>query len=104
MQNGTAIDEPHASASAERWVLVVRGTPRAMRRWLKSALRGYGIRCEDVTTTTPAEQLAASRAEVLALRAELDQLQNRQNAAIRAKRGPRGGLVRLEEKTHQNAT
>ncbi|MFO0806229.1 MAG: hypothetical protein U0791_24260 [Gemmataceae bacterium] len=62
---------------AERWVLVVRAEPRQEKRWLKVALRGYGIRCESASATTLVEQLEASRAEVLRLTARLEQTEAR---------------------------
>lgn len=70
---------------SEVWSLVVRGEPRQVRRWIKAALRGYGIRCESASATTLPEQLAASRAEVLELRERLARVERkakRQHAGV----------------------
>lgn len=62
-------------------MIVLRAEPghdvpveQRVKRWLKSGLRGYGIRCESVSSTTPEEQLAASRAEVLRLQEQVERL------------------------------
>ena len=86
----------------ERWVLVVRGDSRAVRRWLKAALRGYGIRCEAASTTTLTEQLEASRAEVLALEAEVLRLRR----AVAPRMEPAAELARwkLGENQHSGGS
>ncbi len=66
-----------SDALSERWVLVLRDAgseiPVAMRMkaLLKRAGRDWKFRCCSLSSTTPSEQLAASRAEVLRLREAL---------------------------------
>ena len=80
-----AINENSPPAEAERWVIVVRAeasesevpTPIRVRRWLKAGLRGYRLRCMEVSDRTPAEQLERARAEILELRRQLDQAEAR---------------------------
>ena len=76
----------------ERWILVLAdagGSEVAVGRrvagLLKAALRRWKLRCLECTATTPAEQLARLRDEVLTLRRELEKARK---AARRRKRCP----------------
>ena len=83
-------DEAHSS----RWVLVVRSLPgqevpieSRVKRWLKCGLRGFGIRCIEVSGLTPDEQHERLKAEVEALRAENAKLVRLTRAAGKRSRG-----------------
>jgi len=68
----------------ERWVLVLRdagGSEQPIGRrvagLLKTMLRGWKLRVVSVASITPAEELEASRAEVLELQAEIGRLRRK---------------------------
>lgn len=86
------IDEPREDLEhGERWVIVLRdagGSEQPVGRrvagCLKAMLRGWKLRCVEVSETDLHNQLAASRAEVLELRAEVDRLRRRLGRQVQA--------------------
>lgn len=84
MIDRTAITDHETSASAERFVIVLRdaggsevNVGRRVAGLLKSALRAWHLRCVSVSDTTPEQQLAEARAEVLRLEAEVERLKRK---------------------------
>jgi hypothetical protein len=66
------------SDDCEHWCLVLRSEPGhevpvavRVKRWLKMGLRGFGLRCVEVSETTLPEQITRLQGQVLDLQERL---------------------------------